>query len=137
MYFAFLYNSLSIWNLDFANLLKSLSLVFIFSKTSPSNQFWVFALTLLVLQDAILSTTILIFWKKFQYTSFMSLNSSYFLQGIFISINSVIFKRAKSFMFVNILCFHFINFSCTVDKLIVRYTNINDTMLWNLWGNTS
>ena len=62
LYFAFLYSSLSIWSLDFLNLLKSLSPVFIFSKTSTSNHLWVFTLTLLVLQGAILSTTILIFW---------------------------------------------------------------------------
>lgn len=35
-YFAFLYRYLSIWSLDFLNVLKSLSLVFIFFKTSPS-----------------------------------------------------------------------------------------------------
>ena len=65
LYFAFLYSSLSIWSLDFLNFLKSLSLVFKFSKTSLSNYFWVFALTLLVLKGARLSTTILIFWKEF------------------------------------------------------------------------
>ena len=63
-YIAYLYSSLSIWSLDFLNLLKSLSLVFIFCKTSPSHHFWVLALTLLILQDAILSTTILIFLKE-------------------------------------------------------------------------
>ena len=61
LYFAFLYNSLSIWSLGFLFFLKSLSLVFIFSKTSPSNHFWEFALTLLVIKGAILSTTIIIF----------------------------------------------------------------------------
>ena len=75
LYFAFLYSSLSIWSLDFLNFLKSLSLVFIFSKTSLSNHFWVFAVTLLVLKGATLLTTILIFWKKFEYASFTSLNS--------------------------------------------------------------
>ena len=72
LYFAFLYSSLSIWSLDFFNLLKSLSLVFICSKISPSNYFWVFALTLLVLQGAILSTTILNFYKV-QYCQQLSL----------------------------------------------------------------
>ena len=76
LYFAFLYNSLSMWSLDFLNLLKNLSLELIFSKTSPSNHFWVFALTHLVLQSAILSTTILIFWKEFEYASLTSVNSS-------------------------------------------------------------
>ena len=105
LYFAFLYNSLSMWSLDFLNLLKNLSLELTFSKTSPSNHFWVFALTHLVLQGAILSTTIcqqlvnnycqqlfvnnnlvlqrailsttiLIFWKKFECASLTSVNSS-------------------------------------------------------------
>ena len=46
LHFAFLYSSLSLRSLDFLKLLKSLSPVFIRSKTSPSNHFWGFALTL-------------------------------------------------------------------------------------------
>ena len=30
-------------------------------------------------------------------------------------------------MFVNTPCFDFIDFSCTPYKLVVRYTNIDDT----------
>ena len=73
----FLYSSLSIWSLDFLNFLKSLSLVFIFSKTSLSNHFWAFALTLLVLKGTTLSTTnnYPYFLKKFEYASLTSLNS--------------------------------------------------------------
>ena len=47
---AFSYYSLSIWSLVFLNAVKSLSCDLSFSSTSPSNQFWVFPLTRLILE---------------------------------------------------------------------------------------
>ena len=57
LYFAFLHSSLSMRSLDFLNFWKSLSLEFSFSKTSPSNHFWVFPFTRFVIKEVILSIT--------------------------------------------------------------------------------
>ena len=138
--FLFLHNSLSIWSLDFLNLLETSSLVFVFSKISPSNHFLVFVDRFGLTRCNIVNNCSCFLkevWICLIYViKYVVICETDFHQGIFVNINSVLFKRAKSYMFVNTPCYDFINISCIIDKLMVRYTNIND-MLWNLRDNIS
>ena len=101
--------SLWMWSQDFLNFRKSLE--FSFSTISPSNHFWVFLFTLLVLYEANLSITVIIFCTESEYVhrhyqKFRSFGRL-IVKGFFYNHKPIVFLWTEVYVLVNNHCFKF------------------------------
>ena len=113
------------------------TLEFSFSTISPSNHFWVFLFTLLVLYEANLSITVIIFCTESEYVhrhyqKFRSFGRL-IVKGFFYNHKPIVFLWTEVYVLVNTNCFKLRDFSFTKNKLMIWQAYVNDSFLRNSW----